>query len=347
MKKTLFFRIFLGYAAVIAILFLGVEIFAPPAMQDHHIQERSDSLKNMALILEAQIVPYLIGANPGDLAGLVAAYGRSTQTRITVIDAKGTVLADSEREPRDMENHLFRPEIQASLRGETQMSIRPSSTLGADMIYLSVPLVSDGRVVGALRLSAFMKDFQVLMAALRADLLRVLAVATALALLLAFFLTRSIALPTRQVMEALSKVTAGELDVSVPTHRAGAFQALGRGFNAMIGRLQSMFGEIRLQNEEIRSILASVSEGLCVVDGKARILICNESFQRLSGAETPEGRPFWEVLRSSVAAESVREARLTGRDAAGEAVIGGRTYVVQAAPLAEGGCLLVTIRERG
>ena len=140
MRKNLFIRIFLGYAAVIGILFLGVEIFAPPAMQDHHIQERSDSLKNMAFILEAQIVPYLTGANPGDLAGLVAAYGRSTETRITVIDAKGTVLADSEREARDMENHLFRPEIQASLRGETQMSIRPSSTLGVDMMYLSVQI---------------------------------------------------------------------------------------------------------------------------------------------------------------------------------------------------------------
>jgi two-component system phosphate regulon sensor histidine kinase PhoR len=312
-------------------------------MQSHHIKERSDSLKQMALLLEAQIVPFLTGSNPGDLAGFVTARGRATGTRITVIDAAGNVLADSQREPRDMENHLFRPEIQASLRGETQMSIRPSSTLGADMMYLSVPLKSDGRVVGALRMSTFMKDFQVLMSDLRTDLLKVLAVATGLALLVAFFLTRSVAAPTRQVIEALSKVAAGDLDVSVPTRRAGAFQALGGGFNTMIGRLNSMFGEIRLQNEEIRSILASVSEGLCVVDGKARILICNDAFQRLAGHGTPEGSHFWEVLRSSAASEAVRQAKETGQETISKAVIRGDSFAVKVTPLTEGGCLIVTL----
>ena len=94
----------------------------------------------------------------------MASYGRKTGTRITVIDAAGVVLADSEKEARDMENHLFRPEIQASLRGEKQMSIRPSSTLKTDMMYVSIPIAADGRVVGALRLSYFMKDFEALMA---------------------------------------------------------------------------------------------------------------------------------------------------------------------------------------
>ena len=347
MKRTLFLRIFLGYAAVIAILAAGVEIFAPPAMRDHHVRERSDGLKNMALVLQAQVIPLLKSAGSGDLSGLVRSYGRSTGTRITVIDLEGNVLADSERTPGGMENHLFRPEIQASLRGETRMSIRPSSTLGDDMMYLSVPLESDGRVVGALRLSTFMKDFEVLMAALRLDLLRVLAVATVLALLLAFLLTRSVAAPVREVIDASKRVAAGDFDVAVSARRSGEFRDFARSFNAMTGRLKGLFGEIRLQNEEIRGILASVREGLCVVDDKARIVICNENFQQLAGRESPEGRHFWEVLRSSSAAEAMRQARATGAEATGEAVIGGRTYAITVAPLAEGGCLLVSLHERG
>lgn len=347
MKKTLFLRIFAGYAAIAAVLVLGVELFAPPAMRVHHIRERSDALKHMAVLLEAQIVPFLTGSGSGDLAGLVGSYGRAAETRITVIDGEGNVLADSEREPRDMENHFFRPEIQASLRGETQMSIRPSSTVGAEMMYLSVPVRAGGRVVGALRLSSYMKDFDALMAALRADLLAVLAIAAALALLLAYFLARSLAAPVREVVAAAAKVAAGDFDVSVSTRRSGEFRDLARGFNGMTGRLKTMFGEIRLRDEEIRRILASVGEGLCVVDEKARILICNQSFQKLAGAETPEGRHFWEVLRSSAAAESVRQARLTGQETTAEAVIGGRTYELRVAPLAEGGCLLVTLLERG
>ena len=346
MKKTLFLRIFLGYAAVIILLAVAVTLFAPPAMREHHIQERSASLDHMALLLEGRVVPYLTGSASGDLTGLITTYGRETGTRITVIDMAGDVLADSEKEARDMENHFFRPEIQASLRGEKLMSIRPSSTLKASMMYMSVPLrAADGRIVGALRLSYFMKDLQALMDALRADLLKVIGIVTLIALILAAFLTRSVAAPVREIIDASRRVAAGDFDASVSTRRSGEFRGFAHSFNAMAGRLKSMFGEIRLQNEEIRSILTSVREGLCVIDQDARIVVCNASFRRIAGMEAPEGRHFWEVVRSSAAAEAVRKARETGAETAGEAAIGGRTFSVTVRPLAEGGRLVVTLQE--
>ena len=107
----------------------------------------------------------------------------------------------------------------------------------------------------------------------------------------------------------------------------------------MTGRLKDMFGEIRLQNEEIRSILASIREGLCVLDKDARIVLCNASFRRLAGSEAPEGRHFWEVVRSSAAAEIVEEGPRNGAEAAGETTIGNRIYRLQrraASPQATG-----------
>jgi two-component system phosphate regulon sensor histidine kinase PhoR len=151
MKKTLFLRVFLGYAAVIVLLAAAVTLFAPPAMRKHHVEERAASLERLALLLESQVIPLLGRGAEGDLAGVVVSYGRKTGTRITVIDPAGVVLADSEKEARDMESHLFRPEIQGALRGEKQMSIRYSSTLNTDMMYVSIPRRADGRVVGALR----------------------------------------------------------------------------------------------------------------------------------------------------------------------------------------------------
>lgn len=342
MKKTLFLRIFLGYAAVIALLALAVTLFAPPLMRKHHIAERASSLERMALLLEAQVVPFLAGGAAEGLDGLVTSYGRRTGTRITVIDADGVVLADSEKEPRDMENHLFRPEIQASLRGEKQMSIRASSTLKTDMMYMSIPVAADGQVKGALRLSYFMEDFEALMGSLRGDLLKVVGLVTLLALVLAIFLTRSVTGPLREVIDASSKVAAGDLDVTVSTRRSGEFRGLARSFNAMTGKLKDMFGEIRLQNEEIGSILASIREGLCVLDGDARIVLCNAGFRRITGNDAPEGRHFWEVVRSSGAAEVVREVRETGTEAAAESAIGDRAYHCSAARLAAGDRIVVT-----
>ena len=74
-------------------------LFAPPLMRTHHIEERAAGLEHMALLLEGQVLPYVTGAGSGDLEALVRDIGRRTATRITVIDAAGNVLADSEKEP--------------------------------------------------------------------------------------------------------------------------------------------------------------------------------------------------------------------------------------------------------
>ena len=345
MKKTLFLRFFTGYAAVIVLLAAAVLIFAPPLLRTHHNEERAAGLEHTALLIEGPVLPLVTGQAAGDLEALVTDLGRRTAARITVIGPDGRVLADSEKEPRDMENHLFRPEIQASLRGEKRTSIRRSSTLKADMMYLSIPLRSEGRIVGALRLSLFMKDIEAVLDAFRRDLWRVVGIVTLFALALAFVLTRSVAGPVREVIDASKKVAAGDFDVQVSTRRGGELRDNALAFNAMTRRLKDMFGEIRLQNEEIGSILASIREGLCVLDGDARIVLCNASFLRLTGLDAPEGRHFWEVVRSSSAMELVRKARESGSCESGEATIGDRVCFCSVSRLAAADRLVVTLHD--
>jgi two-component system, OmpR family, phosphate regulon sensor histidine kinase PhoR len=345
MKKTLFVKTFLGYAAVIALLAAAVTLVAPPLMRTHHIEERSASLEHMAFLLEGQVLPYVLGTAAGDLEGFVTAVGHRTGTRITVIDAAGAVLADSEQGPADMENHLFRPEIQAALRGEKQMSIRPSSTMKADMMYMSIPLRSEGRVIGALRLSVFMKDIEALLGVLRNDLLKVVGAVSLLALVLAFFLTRSVTGPVREAVAASKRVAAGDFDVTVSERRSGDLREFARGFNLMTRRLKDMFGETQVQGQEIQSILASIREGLCVVDKEDRIVLSNKGFHRIVGHDAPEGRYFWEIVRSSSLVDIIHKVRKTRVDTSEEASIGDRAFLCSAIYLAAGDRLVLTLRD--
>ena len=345
MKKTLFLRVFLGYAAVIFLLALAVMFFAPPQMRRHHIEERAAGLEHMALLLESRVIPYLAGPGTGDLSELVSNVGRKTGTRVTVIDAAGNVLADSEKEVRDMENHLYRPEIQAALQGEKRMSIRQSSTLKQEMMYMSVPLRTDGKVVGALRLSFFMKDLEALLAALRGDLLKIVGLVTFLGLAIAFFLSRSVSRPIREFIDASARVSSGDFEVMLSTRRSGELGNFARSFNTMTGKLKDMFGEIRVQNEEINGILASIREGLCVLDQDSRIVLCNASFRRIVGTDAPEGRHFWEVVRSSALGEVIRRVRAAKAEAAEETAIGDKAFFCNAAYLAAGDRIVVTLHD--
>src|SRR5215469_14712098 len=64
---------------------------------------------------------------------------RITQTRATIIARDGTVLADSEADPKTMENHVGRPEVAAALGGQTGASTRVSKTVGTEFFYVAVP----------------------------------------------------------------------------------------------------------------------------------------------------------------------------------------------------------------
>lgn len=66
--------------------------------------------------------------------------GELTESRITLTDKNGTVLFDSETDPRQMENHSNRPEfIQASREGYGEM-VRFSETLSKQTFYSALRL---------------------------------------------------------------------------------------------------------------------------------------------------------------------------------------------------------------
>jgi two-component system phosphate regulon sensor histidine kinase PhoR len=345
MKKTLFWRVFLGYAAVIVFLAGGVALFGPGPMRKHHIREQAQGLEHLGILLEDSVTPYLLGEGKGSLEEFVTSIAKKTATRITVINPDGLVLADSEREPRDMENHLYRPEIHAALQGQQQMSIRFSSTLKQDMMYMSFPLRAGERVVGVLRLSLFMTELDLLFDRLRADLLKTLGLVTILALGAAFFFTRSISGPIRQFVNASARVAAGDFDAKVSLRLRGEFRDFALKFNAMTSELKTLFQEVRVQAEELNSILASVREGLCVLDGEARIVLCNASFRRIVQNGQPEGKYYWEVVRSSKFAEIIRKANAVKAGVAEDLVLADRTYDCNVSYLASRERYVVTLHD--
>lgn len=345
MKKTLFWRVFLGYAAVIVFLAGGVALFAPGPMRQHHIREQADGLEHLGILLEEPVTPYLLGQGKGSLEELVTSVAKKTATRITVINPDGLVLADSEKEPRDMENHLYRPEIHAALQGQKQMSIRFSSTLKRDMMYMSFPLRAGDRVVGVLRLSLFMTELDLLFDRLRADLLKTLGLVMIFSLAAAFFFARSISGPIRQFVNASARVAAGDFDAKVSLRLRGEFRDFALKFNAMTSELKTLFQEVRVQAEELNSILASVREGLCVLDGEARIVLCNASFRRIVQNAQPEGKYYWEVVRSSKFAEIIKKASAVKAGVAEDLILADRAYDCNVSYLASRERYVVTLHD--
>lgn len=72
-----------------------------------------------------------------DKAALIREIKEKTGVRVTIIDSEGNVLFESNRDPKGMENHLNRPEIQEALQYGTGSAVRHSKSVGKDFLYVA------------------------------------------------------------------------------------------------------------------------------------------------------------------------------------------------------------------
>ncbi|MDP2267581.1 MAG: hypothetical protein Q8K46_00280, partial [Deltaproteobacteria bacterium] len=111
MKSRLFRKIFAGYALIIlVVLSLDSFIVATQTRRDISAQIKQE------LISQGQVMLLMPGEQ---LIRNIQRLSETWQARLTVVDAAGRVLADSDREARNFDSHLDRPEIQeARVKGQ-------------------------------------------------------------------------------------------------------------------------------------------------------------------------------------------------------------------------------------
>lgn len=150
------------------------------------------------------------------LQALARRYGRDTGGRLVIVDARGRSVADSHPTVPGERQFGTRPEIEAALSGRTVTGIRRSRTLRTGLLYVAVPVASNGVVHGAVRityptseLDARVRRYRLALAAVA---VLVLAAASAAGVLLA----RSVTGPLRRVENAASRVGDGDLSARAP-----------------------------------------------------------------------------------------------------------------------------------
>jgi two-component system phosphate regulon sensor histidine kinase PhoR len=103
------------------------------------------------------------------------------------------------------------------------------------------------------------------------------------------------------------------------------------------------------ERSESAAILASMTEGVAVVDREQHIRYSNPAFRRAlhtGGEESLEGRRLVEVTRQSEILAMVEGVRKGGERMEAEIATAGlkpRTFLVRAAPLGDGGAVLVVL----
>jgi two-component system phosphate regulon sensor histidine kinase PhoR len=343
MRKSMFFKVFGGYVGLLVLLAAVFLLFSFSTIKKHYVETLARDLEDVGRTLDVRIFDYLDGNLLPELETFLQEHGKKIGARLTVIDPEGIVRADSERDPASMEGHRFRPEISAALAGGVGRSLRYSDTLKAQMLYVALPLDRSGRVEGVLRLSLFVRDIDVLLKAIRRDIGQAVGIIIVLSVVGAFLFSRSLTKPMRQLIRASQQVAAGDFTAKVRVKSSDEWRDLATSFNAMTAEVKSLFGDLSKRKEELDNIVASMQEGLLVLDSGGRIRLANRSAKDLIDQEALEGKNFWEVVRLTPFVDLVRRVKAEKKSRTEEVLFGEKSILCQAAFLSAQDGVVVTL----
>ena len=196
------------------------------------------------------------------------------QNRLTLIDADGTVLFDSDVDPAQMENHADRPEVIQAIAEGAGESSRYSETLTEKTINCAI-LLENGQV---LRISSTQYSSMALLASLTPSLLLVLIFAALVAVTIAYKLSQRLTKPLNEIDLEHPQVNQAPYDELKP---------LLRRLHHQNRQIREQIQQLQAQKRQFTAITDNMREGFLVLDADGLVLSYNSSATRLLQPEKP------------------------------------------------------------
>jgi two-component system phosphate regulon sensor histidine kinase PhoR len=328
---TIRWRLALTYITLIILVMGGLGIYLAYQARDVYINRLSDRMAEEAILVSRSVTTETAAGEIDQVDARVKQLGSGLNVRITVIAPDGTVLGDSQADPRLMENHSNRPEVREALEsgfGETE---RHSSTLDQDFMYVALPVANSGGAV--VRVATPLDDVNSAIRNLQRDVLIATIVAALLATAVAILVSDRIIGPLNELREQVTKVTAGQLDVAVVPANPRELGDLARAFNVMTKRVSELVSESEISRLRLEAIFANLSDGVVIVNEHADVVGINASAGRILNA--PEqwaiGQPFVVVARDHELVSLLKSAIVENAFKSASIDVGRDGQVVEAA----------------
>jgi len=230
-------------------------------------------------------------------------------TRITLIDADGTVLADSDKEASSMDNHANRGEVLGAMSGEPTSRIRYSNTLKTYLFYYATQ-VETSSFTGVLRVSVPIQTIE----AITNDMLLIIFlgifVGSLVAVGIGYLVTRKLMKPINELTRVATVISEGDYDEKIYINQKDQIGQLAEAFNTMTYRLRKNIWDLSQRNAELESILTSMGSGMVVINKEYEITLYNQKFIEVMNLSSDDlkGKLFYEVTRELKLFEVVEKA---------------------------------------
>lgn len=300
LRSGLFWKLYTILVALVLLVAGLAGVLVTSRIQSESLAEIERSLQARALLLQEIVASSFPIQASDDIQPRVQFLGDQLGTRLTVIGEDGWVLADSQEHPRNMDNHGTRPEVLAARSQGSGASVRFSDTIGTEMMYFALPVFAGGQLAGYVRTGLSTSSVDLRLSGLRYLVMGTAGLSVLIALIIGFFLTRSVIRPLSEMTAVAESIAAGNYDWQLRDHsrkdEIGKFQS---ALSQMALSSRNRMERIIANRNELAAILGGMVEGVVAVDVDQSILHMNSVSGQMLGASPEEslGKKIWEVTR--------------------------------------------------
>ncbi len=298
MLRSIQWRIAVPFVLLIVISMGVLGVYSTNFARDFQLDNLRSHLNKEARITAEASLPAFLGQS-GGLDTLAKKLGVEIGARVTIIALDGKVLGDSQEDPSTMENHATRPEVKDALVSGVGESTRYSTTLGEQMMYVAVPVINQGEILGVARIA--LPLIAVRNSVNQITLIISLATVTTilLAILAAGLIARATTRPIREITKASKRIASGELGQKITVRTRDETGQLAQAFNEMSSNLNKLVGDITTERTKLQTVLANMADGVVTVDVEGKIVLANQATERLFNFREKDvtAKPLIETVR--------------------------------------------------
>lgn len=329
-NRPFFWHILPSFLLLTGIICFGILFFANSEFRKFNINQTKKELIKQTILIRKGIVD-ILNNTPDSLGNYIGKLGNETKTRFTVINCNGEVLADSENDHHKMDNHRDRPEILMAIKENTGTSVRYSETLKRSLMYVAMSSRMENEKQIVIRLALPLVSIIEKGSSFYNKLILFAISILFLTIILSIIISRKLSTPLEELRIVSEKIADGDFKhTPIPTDNVQEITKLSIAMRTMSEQLSYRIEKILRQENEEKSILKSMVEGVIAIDTNQHIIMINDAAFKMLSIENEDvkGKLISEILRNSVLISILQNILLEKTTILKEIIIQGNQKII-------------------
>ncbi|PLZ92358.1 two-component sensor histidine kinase [Fischerella muscicola CCMEE 5323] len=238
---------------------LGTSLMAGYVLWSFHayfMSMRQTEMRNWSTAINESVADALEENDRERVKLIMRRYGAAETITIRVFDSKGKLIASSSpQQDQQVKNWLEVPGIRAALERKEVQGFAKGVLTNDDRLFIAQPIVRNGQLLGVLRMSITLQQFQRQFAIVIWTVLGTLVFILLLCTFISEWLARSLSRPIQTMKNFAIRLGSGHFGDKLQIRQSNELDQLALELNRMSERLASL-------DQERRAFLANVSHEL-------------------------------------------------------------------------------------